>query len=124
MLLVEADKESQDRLMLLDVHRVSSPSAKASVLYFPNHTSPVYRTDEASSPTSLRSLPNALVFGKGAGFTLLSRVIVHPPAAMGKSRSLNVGQITAAGAGFRKTAGNELKLGAHVANACWGTCEP
>lgn len=84
MILVEADKESQDGLMLLDVHRIFSPSAKASILYFPNHTSRVYGTDEASPLTSLRSLPNALVFGKGAGFTLLSKVIVHPPSSDGK----------------------------------------
>lgn len=83
MLLAETDKESR-RTHALSVHRVSSPTAKASILYFSNYISPVYGTDEASPLTSLRSLPNALVFGKGAGFTVLSKVIVHPPAAMGK----------------------------------------
>lgn len=76
---------SQDGIMLLDVHRVSSPTAKASILYFSNYISPVYGTDEASPLTSLFSLPNSLVFGKGAGFTLLSKVIVHPPSSDGKN---------------------------------------
>lgn len=74
MLLVEADKESQDGLSTQSPAQI----AKASILYLSNHTSRFHRTDEASLLTPLCSLPNALVFGKGAGFTLLSSVVVHP----------------------------------------------